>query len=450
MNKKVRFQKNNTGFTAIELIVTIAVSVVLLSAAVAGIVAWVHHADFIRNENYAETIYYAVQAELTRYRGNGQLAELETLVRDADADEEVMGKVPVENLTGDYSERYKDRLYYLKKNEGPAGDDNPLGRLLEDYIYDGSILEGTVCVEFDPADGAVYSVTYSDRNAAFTYSGEAGEKEFSLQDRTRDVRKKNRVGYYSTELSAAAPTAVGKTKLAEVQLINEEQLYLKWSLPERFDGIRKFLSYTIEIYDKNDTVGKPVYTFVLRGKDLKDMDLSRGIMDAVGEIDGKYMVTGTGENAAKEVISRQFIAYNSGNEMYLVLDSIDYGVFPENITKDGASPDGFDTGVLKNSASILQLFPEPKDIYIRIQAQGKPYKTSAWKQSNASNTLFAAMKEEGGKDVFEIKNARHLYNIRYRERENDLTDPLMKETCYRQTADVAWPVDESKLFHSGG
>ena len=66
LEERFEFLKKNRGFTLTELIVVIAVSAVLLSVAVAGIVAWVHHADFVRNENYAETIYYAAQSELTR------------------------------------------------------------------------------------------------------------------------------------------------------------------------------------------------------------------------------------------------------------------------------------------------------------------------------------------------------------------------------------------------
>lgn len=461
MDKNGKFSKKDKGFTLVELIVTIAVAAVLLSASVAGIVAWVHHADFVRNEGYAETIYYAAQAELTRYRGNGRLAELDVVVRSAGEDKaDIMGKVPVydvtddhraelagEDKTAEYNERYKDRLYYLKKGDGPVGDDNPLGQLLSDYIYDGSIMDGTVCIEFDPSDGTVYSVTYSDRNTVFTYGEAAEEKEFSLLDRTKDARRKSRVGYYSTELSDAAPTAVGKTRVAEVQLINEEQLYLKWSLPGQFSGIRKFLSYTIEIYDKKAD-GQPAHTFVLRGRDLKETDASLNIRDAAGKIDPGYVVELAGNSGA----SCKFIAYSVGSEMYLVLDSIDYGVDPEQIAKNQRTGDGFNTDALRNSASVLQLFSEPKDIYVRIQAQGKPYKTSAWKQSNASNTLFAAMKEggffEADKNIYEIKNARHLYNIRYQEKKNEMTDPLTKETCYRQTEDVVWPVDENKLFHS--
>ncbi len=461
MGKIGKFSKNNRGFTLVELIVTIAVSAILLSASVAGIIAWVHHADFVRNESYAETIYYAAQAELTRYRGNGQLAELDALVRSAGEDKaDIMGKVPVYDVTDDhraglagegkadeYNERYKDRLYYLKKGEGPVGDDNPLGGLLSDYIYDGSIMDGAVCVEFDPSDGTVYSVTYSDRNTVFTYGEAVEEKEFSLLDRTKGVREKSRVGYYSTELSDAAPTAVGKTRVAEVQLINEDQLYLKWSLPGQFSGIRKFLSYTIEIYDKKAD-GQPAHTFVLKGRDLKETDASLNIRDAAGKIDPGYIV----ELAGDDGVSCKFIAYSLGSEMYLVLDSIDYGADPEQIAKKQGIESGFDTDALRNSASVLQLFSEPKDIYVRVQAQGKPYKTSAWKQSNASNTLFAAMKEgglfEADKNIYEIKNARHLYNIRYLEKENEMTAPQTKETCYRQTGDIVWSVDENKLFHS--
>lgn len=447
MDKKCIFWKKNTGFTLTELIVTLAVSVILLSLSAAGIVAWVHHADFVRNENYAETIYYAAQSELTRYRGNGQLRELEEYVRKENYN------VPVGELTDDYrrelteaelsayNAKYTGRLYYLKKGAGEEEPNEKLNELLAPYIYDGSIMDGAICVEFDPGDGTVYSVTYSDKNATFTYDGQAAaEGEFSLADRTRGNRKENRVGYYCTDLSDAAPNAVGKTRVGEVQLINEEQLYLKWSLPERYSGIRGFLSYTIEMYDRAS--GELKYTFVVKGSALKE----RG----EGEVP-EYIVTCT-EGKTKEKYA--FLAGMDGEgAMYLVFDSMDYGVDPDRITvRPETAGGGFDTDGFRNSASILQLFPEPTDIYVRIQAQGEPYKTSAWKQSNTTNTLFASMetKTAGGasEDTYEIKYARHLYNIRYREKENALAASTLRETCYRQTADITWPVEASRLFHS--
>lgn len=462
LRERIDFLKKNTGFTLIELIVTIAVSAILLSVSVAGIVAWVHHSDFVRNENYAETIYYAAQAELTRYRGNGQLAELEMLVKNAGAgDADIMGKVPVNVITDDYrasltgsteletyNAKYNERLYYLKKDAGAAGENDKLGGLLAPYIYDASIMEGAICVEFDPADGTVYSVTYSDKNEKFTYDAAteeeaAGEKKFSLRDRTRETRKKNRVGYFSTDLSDQAPNALGRIKIEKVQLINEEQLYLKWSMEKKFpDEARNeiyfnSLNYTIEIYEKGAGADKLKYTFTVGGN-LKKEDSS---------LEDKLINCSVTEAETGSTLSeRQFIAYRDVNEdmydMCLVLDAIDYGApgMIDNIQET----EGFDTDDFKYSASILRLFPEPKDIYIKIQASGSPYKQSKRERSNNSNTMFASMKKGllGG-DAYTVENARHLYNIRYQERISGT-----KEVTYEQKADITWPATDQKLYHS--
>ena len=431
--------RNNIGFTLTELIVTLAVSAVLLSVAVAGIVAWVHHADFVRNENYAETIYYAAQSELTRYRGNGQLAELADYVTKNDL------KVPVEEIAPEIGVDYKDRLYYLKKDAGAVGENDPLGKWLSDYIYDGSIMEGAICIEFDPMDGTVYSVSYSDRNVGFTYDEEntAGEK-VSLLKRAENIREKDRWGYYSVELSEAAPSAVGKTRVDRIELVNAEQLYLRWSLPQRYREIRGFLSYTIEIYEKAQTTGEAdelKYTFTVKGSELKE----KGSEDSITQNIGQYIIT-CKDAGPDNKGDFDFIAYmDESGEMYLVLDSIDYGVDPEKLGE--ITP--FNTDVFRNSASVLQLFAEPEDIYVKLQASGKLYKASAKKQSNTSNTMFASMKETGTEYAYEIKNARHLYNIRYREWENGQVADASK-LYYRQIADIVWLSDDEKLFHSTG
>lgn len=455
MRERIDFLKKNTGFTLIELIVTIAVSAILLSVSVAGIVAWVHHSDFVRNENYAETIYYAAQAELTRYRGNGQLAELNMLVRNAGAgDADIMGKVPVNDITDDYratltgsgkleeyNAKYNERLYYLKKNAGAVDENNPLGGLLSDYIYDSSIMEGSICVEFDPTDGTVYSVTYSDKNEKFTYGtvGENEEKVFSLRDRTRETRKKTRVGYFSTDLSDQAPNALGRTKIEKVQLINEEQLYLKWSMEKKFPDSAtnqiyfNSLNYTIEVYEKGAGPDKLKYTFAVKG-DLKGEE---------SPLEEKIITCNVTEAESNTSSEYQFVAYRDDTgdlyDICLVLDAVDYGA-PEMVGPIFSKDD------LKNSTSILRLFSEPKDIYIKIQAYGKPYKQSKWERSNNSNTMFASMKKEllSGGNTYTIENARHLYNIRYWE----ALAPAGEKVTYEQKADISWPATDQKLYRS--
>lgn len=453
LEKRFKSVKRNSGFTLVELIVTLAVSAIVLSASAAGIIAWVHHADFVRNENYAETIYYAAQSELTRYRANGQLAELEEYVKKENL------VVPVYDISDDYratlvndvelqeyNSKYDGRLYYLKKSAGGVDRDDKLGGLLAPYIYDGSIMEGAICVEFDPADGTVYSVTYSDRNISFTYDPDK-EEGVSLRDRRKETREKNRVGYYSTDLSDPAPDAVGKTRLEKVQLINEEQLYLKWSMAEKYKMLRGFLDYTIEIYEKDESGDTLKYTFVVKGRDLKEaVSPVEADTSCVIECNGKK-VTETG--AGDDIVHKFIACQDTTGGMYLILDSIDYGADPEKIKAEGAA---FDTSGFKNSASILQLFAEPEDIYIRIQAQGGPYKKSAWKRSNNSNTMFASMEEGTGAggiatDTYTLENARHLYNIRYREKEYSLTAETENVT-YKQNADIVWPGTTQRLYHS--
>ena len=211
LKERQECQKENMGLTLIKLIVAMAVSVIVLSASAAGIMAGVHHADFVRNENYAETIYYAAQAELMKYRGDGKLKKLEEYVKKK---EQV---VPVNEISDDYratltgegeltayNAKYDGRLYYLKKNAGSVGENDKLGELLSPYIYDTSIMDGAICIEFDPSVGTVYSVTYSDRNKEFVYEiPGAVDGAASLLDRRGAVRRKYRVGYYSAELLEA-------------------------------------------------------------------------------------------------------------------------------------------------------------------------------------------------------------------------------------------------------
>ena len=80
--KNLRKNNSRKGFTLVELIVTLAILAIVLSASIFGIVAYQKYANYKRNNEYARTIFAAAQSGLTHYKASGELEDLQELLKD--------------------------------------------------------------------------------------------------------------------------------------------------------------------------------------------------------------------------------------------------------------------------------------------------------------------------------------------------------------------------------
>lgn len=90
----------------------------------------------------------------------------------------------------------------------------------------------------------------------------------------------------------------------------------------------------------------------------------------------------------------------------------------------------------KDTHSITRLGIGPGSIYARVQASGTNYKTSSWKQSNIAHSYFAGETWQGTGVSYSLKNARHLFNIRFSEAARESTD--IRSVTYTQASDITW------------
>ena len=66
-------------------------------------------------------------------------------------------------------------------------------------MVDKTILQGNVAVEYNPENGLVYSVLYSDKCGAFTYTGNTVNGVVNVLDRREQIRSEQMLGYYGVD-----------------------------------------------------------------------------------------------------------------------------------------------------------------------------------------------------------------------------------------------------------
>lgn len=209
-------KNKNAGFTLVELIVTMTVLLMLASFGIAGVLAYQDYADFKRQNNYAQTLFVAAQSELTAYSVRGEEGMLlenpgealplsEIITSDgsrADDSEKAEGakKSTIYYLTGT-GETYQKYLAgeYDGKEDVKSRQYRLLYGIFENYLYDKSVLDAAIALEYNPEEGLVYSVLYSDKKASFTYDQKNKDGRVNICDRQQDYRSEYMIGYYGLD-----------------------------------------------------------------------------------------------------------------------------------------------------------------------------------------------------------------------------------------------------------
>lgn len=206
----------NAGFTLVEMVVSFVILLMLASLSVVGVLAYQDYADYKRQNSYAQTLFTAAQTQLTGYSVRGQMGKLEeaatntldlniiitpTGITAAQSDKgSEIKKKGVFYLVGNREsyEKYKAGEY-AGKNDAESKGYQALYEMFEEFLFDKTVLDACIAVEFCPSEGQVYSVLYSDKCSSFTYTGKIKNGTVNILDRQEDFRNEYMIGYYGLD-----------------------------------------------------------------------------------------------------------------------------------------------------------------------------------------------------------------------------------------------------------
>ncbi len=313
--KERNFIRDRRGFTVVELVVVIVIIAIVAGLAVTGILAWRDWADFISENEYAETLFVAAQNQLNDYSADSRLDAMQMVLLGDNKDDSSKELTAADraydvtysvgtnlNLTDiGYSEdelndiwnrdsnTYRDRILSIRAKKGQYSDyENGtltetdeaywVYTLLSSYVYDTGILnDAAICIEFTPADGQVFSVFYSDKNSEYTYvdlPGEVSESDTAYDirkpNREEKMRQKRKVGYYDVD-SLSKAISVGsdrKPEINKVRLYNKETLYMTFRIG-KYPAAYNQMTYSIDLLDA-DRKNASELRIVIDGRQIKN------------------------------------------------------------------------------------------------------------------------------------------------------------------------------------
>lgn len=426
-----------------------------------GIASWNRNSIYKRNNEYAQTLFIAAQTALAQEAAAGNSGELLAYVENGGA-----GSGLVQGYDASRS------LYYLdiKADESDNLEGNRLYQLLCNYVYDQKIFQAAIRLEFDPGEGTVYSLSYTDRVNAFNYSEDDGSdgKTMGINARIREdegLRRKQMLGYYDTVLSEQAPIeSYGKPSFQKAVLENGETLVLRLKLASKYERFMLKYNYGFEVCDDSN---KKRLAFYIKGSDLGDNDNNIATTHTVNVKVARF------NEKNQEEIPKEYplqITVNENKEICIVLDAVDLEaarILDEKnraaVAENETYEELLDSAFYQNTASILRFMGEdtssfgiPFDtetIYVISRAGLDLSDASVKTTDTVQNPLMGKKKINSGNTTvaYDIQNARHLFNIRFSEIFYGLKDESgstdQKTVSYSQTADFGWGGADGLVGH---
>ena len=238
--------KKRSGFTLMEMMITLAIMVILFGLAVPAVAQIQKNLEMARLDSYAKDVYLAAQNRLMSLKATGELNsvrdELEKRYsgleggRDryyGDWDEDPAKIFKPQDWDDAWEDRYQN-FYGVMHNPTDPGDNDPvITSVIPELSVSNTYLDHHYYIEFNPATGDVYAVFYTDAKAGFSAQDildlpEDGRTKAYRRDSFANADgEKMMLGYYRGD-----PTEMLKDQIVDefevtCELVNKEDLYVK-------------------------------------------------------------------------------------------------------------------------------------------------------------------------------------------------------------------------------
>lgn len=416
--------KKRSGFTMMEMMITLAIMTILFGLAVPAVAQIQKNLEMSRLNSYAKDVYLAAQNRLMSLKATGEL----TSIRDeldknysgidgkvdryyGDWDEDPSKMFKPQDWNDEWQDRYLN-FYGVMHNPTDASDDDAIiTSLIPELSVSNTYLDHHYYIEFNPATGDVYAVFYTDAKSGFTSddiallppaedetgAGSGREGAYRRDSFVNSEGDKVMLGYYRGD-----PTEMLKDQLVDefevtCELVNKEDLYVKVTGQLDWDSFnhRKHVNTTITLTEDSATGTNTVEIPVnLRQADsLTTYDRSK--LSTNGYTMFKFNPDGTEPY--------KFVAY-------IMLDSLDETAdFATLINgSDVVCTSGTKEAFVNDFAAGCDL---KASITMEYDFAGRVVRNTDDNESELQNSRFGAVISSGNINDVYVGYARHLKNL---------------------------------------
>lgn len=376
--------KQKKGFTLVEVMVVLVVLAIIAAIAVPSAINYIRKANQDARIETARAVFNVAQNAMTDLYNRGDKDEMEAT-----------GRVDVSKIdpaiNSEEVAKNKNYIRYISINESSDNkENNPVYKLLDDYISDKALLDDTILIEFNIKTGRVLSAFYSDE---INNIGYASDNEYNVYKRSKSDLKENKTGYWAVD-------STGTVDGAGINDITAELVDYDGSSSQGYD-INNGNNYGLltcemivpavlpEAYNYEITLNPEkgtARTIEIGGdKAIKWNDVNSNIEEAING-NGLYLDKSGEENVLVLVLDTPYSAYSISQK--------------------------FPTISIGNLTATL-----------KVSIEGDSNTVT----SGAEHGYFADEDSQGTETKYNISSIRHLNNVRY-----DLTSTAN----YTQTKDI--------------
>lgn len=250
--KVLKKLKQNSAFTMMEMLITVAVVIVLLGISIIGISYLVTDLKMTELDRYAKTIYLEAQNQLTAKEVEGGMERYyQRYVEEYES--RFLQTMPQDYDEETNKDAWKQLCYVTKRDE-----------ITETLIAATTNIYQTVgdyVIELNPQTGDIYGVFYWEKEEAISYTDIE-----NLVDRSKEERAGIKIGYYGGAVNDTMSSGVELDQ--KVQLVNGEEFVLKVS----YDATAKLRRYYTSSLRIEYMISNEAGTATLHGEmDLNSM-----------------------------------------------------------------------------------------------------------------------------------------------------------------------------------
>lgn len=245
------------GYTLAEMLSVVAIIAVIAAIAIPSIILINRAIKFKQRNEYAKTVFLAAQSHLTDMRATGGLPVLEA----ASGEELYVVKEEDNPTSGFPTEDWNGQYKYTSSNIiGGEEAVGPFDIVLPSGTVDEAVRNKQILIEYNPKNGNVYAVFYSEEGTSLTYDNVIRDPKDDGTDAaaksikaSQKERKKIMLGYYCGSAMTSSEEFEVETCKAELSFTNGEEaiVTVKIPLPSQYNASRadfaEGLSVTLEI-----------------------------------------------------------------------------------------------------------------------------------------------------------------------------------------------------------